>query len=128
MQKHLAQSREISFVLVVDDFSVKYQNQDVVLHLMAVIGKKYNFTVDWTGSKYLGMTITCDEKKRALEITLSMPGYVQAALKRFQVIRRSNPTHSPAPFEAPTYGKSIHYVTYDNFAPISPAKTYIQEV
>jgi hypothetical protein len=34
------ESRAISFVLVVDDFPVKYQHHDDALHLMSVIGKK----------------------------------------------------------------------------------------
>ena len=46
---------------------------------MSVIGQKYKYTVDWNGSKYLGMNVDYDQQKR--EITLSMPGYVQAALK-----------------------------------------------
>jgi hypothetical protein len=83
--------------------------------------------VDWTGTKYLGMTVQYAQDKR--EISLSMPGYVQAALKRFKVTRNSKPTHAPAPFVPPTYGKHVQYATRDDSAPLSPSDTtYIQEV
>ena len=67
------------------------------------------------------MTVTYDEIKR--EITQSMPGYVQAALKRFQITRHSKPTHSPAPYKFPAYGKHVQYVSYDDSAPLSPSDT-----
>jgi len=120
-------TRAISFVLVVDDFSVKYSHHADALHLMEVLGHKYKYTVDWTGSKYLGMSVVHDKDKH--EITLSMPGYVQAALKRFQVSRNSKPTHSPAPFEPPLYGRHVQYPSIDDSAAASPTETtYIQEV
>ena len=114
-------------MLVVDDFSVKYSHHADALHLMEVLGHKYKYTVDWTGSKYLGMSVVHDKDKQ--EITLSMPGYVQAALRRFQVSRNSKPTHSPAPFDPPIYGRHVQYVSIDDSTPSSPTETtYIQEV
>jgi hypothetical protein len=121
------QTRPISFVLVVDDFSVKYVHHSDALHLLSIIGNKYKYTVDWDGTKYLGMTVNHDRKKR--ELTLSMPGYVQAALKRFHVTRKSKPTHSPAPFEPPIYGKHVQYVPHDDSPRLDPAATtFVQEV
>ena len=114
-------------MLVVDEFSVKYAHRADALHLMDVLSQKYKYTVDWTGSKYLGMTVVHDKTRH--EITLSMPGNVQAALKRFQVSRNSKPTHSPAPFEPPLYGRHVQFTPTDESPPASPAETtYIQEV
>mgnify|MGYP000511678660 CR=1 FL=1 len=72
-------TKAISFVLVVDDFLVKYSTLEDVVHLLEVIGQKYKFTVDLTGSKYFGMSVAYDQTKD--EITLSVPGYVRTALK-----------------------------------------------
>ena len=120
-------TRPISFVLVVDDFSVKYKDRSDALHLLATLGTKYEYTVDWTGAKFLGMTVKYDKTHR--ELTLSMPGYVKAALKRFDVTRKPKPTHSPAPFVAPAYGAKTQYATHDDSAPTTPDQTkYIQEV
>ena len=120
-------TRPISFVLVVDDFSVKYTEHSDALHLLATLGRKYEYTVDWAGSKFLGMTVQYDRSRHAL--TLSMPGYVQAAMRRFDVQRKPKPTHSPALFVAPAYGAKTQYAAHDDSAPTSPAQTkYIQEV
>ncbi len=52
--------RPISFTLVVDDFGVKYVNQDDVKHLIDSIKKTYTLTEDWTGNLYCGITLEWD--------------------------------------------------------------------
>jgi hypothetical protein len=48
------------FSLVVDDFGVQYSKTEDVEHLAATLRSLY-ITMDWTGSKYLGLTIKHDK-------------------------------------------------------------------
>ncbi len=92
----------VTFTLVVDDYLVKFSSKADAEHLIAILELEYDVKVDWSASRYLGMTITQD--KTACTITLSMPGYVEAALKRFGVVVKAKPTVSPAVFTPPNYG------------------------
>jgi hypothetical protein len=42
------------FLLVVDDFGIKYIGRDNAEHLMAAIKKNYDISSDWTVSAYCG--------------------------------------------------------------------------
>jgi hypothetical protein len=91
--KHVSNS--ITFTLVVDDFAVKYKSEDDVKHLIATLRKVYELTEDWKGSRYLGMSITFMGSGKSRRVSLSMPGYVEAALRRFPV-KSSRPVSAPA--------------------------------
>jgi hypothetical protein len=71
-------TRPISFLLVVDDFGVKYVGREHAEHLMACIKKNYNISSDWNGRAYCGLTLDWDYKNRTLD--LYMPGYIKSAL------------------------------------------------
>jgi hypothetical protein len=75
-------TRPISFSLVVDDFGVKYVGREHAEHLMACIKNNYNILSDWNGSAYCGLTLDWDYKNRTVD--LSMPGYIKAALHKYQ--------------------------------------------
>jgi hypothetical protein len=75
-------TRPISFSLVVDDFGVKYVGREHAEHLMACIKKKYNISSDWNGGAYCGLTLDWDYKNRTVD--LSIPGYIKAALHKYQ--------------------------------------------
>ena len=64
-----------------DNFGVKYVGEEHVHHLMGVLREHYNITDDWQGKKYIGITLDWDYQKR--QVHLTMPGYVQKALKQF---------------------------------------------
>ncbi len=55
-------TRPICFCLVVDDFAVKYVNQEDADHLIKAIQKHYPMTVDTAATKYIGLTIEWDYK------------------------------------------------------------------
>ena len=74
-------TRSIQFTLVVDDFGVKYQHERDVAHLMGALKENYRIKEDWTGGKYIGITLDWDYVRR--QVHLSMPGYNEAALKQF---------------------------------------------
>ena len=45
-------SRPIAFILVVDDFGVKYATQDDINHLITSLKSTHKLTEDWTGNLY----------------------------------------------------------------------------
>jgi hypothetical protein len=75
--------RPTTFTLVVNDFGVKYTNQDDADHLMNTLKLLHSISINWTGDKYCGIQLAWDYKKNCTW-DLSMPGYVARALKRFQ--------------------------------------------
>ena len=68
--------------------------------------------MDWTASKYIGMSIEYNRKEHWLR--LSMPGYVKAALVRFGVERSCKPTHNPTKFDPIVYGQRIQPTEVDD--------------
>jgi hypothetical protein len=120
-------SHEVAFTLVVDDFGIKYQRREDVQHLLAAIREEYQVTEDWSGSKYLGMTI--DHSNIANTVTVSMPGYVAAALRRFSVDVSCKQTDSPSQYTPPVYGSAQQLTTVDSSPSLSPARAKrIQEI
>ncbi len=68
--------------MVVDDFVVKYQKKEDVNHLLNTLKKDYEVTEDWTGTKYLGLTVIWDYEN--CKVHLWMPGYIKKASLRFK--------------------------------------------
>ena len=82
--------RPIDFTLVVDDFGVGYEKNEHTLHLLQTLRQYYEaVSVDWTGTLYCGITLKWDYAKRTCE--LSMPGYVQQAVRKFPRDDNGNP-------------------------------------
>jgi hypothetical protein len=102
-------TRPISFSLVVDDFRVKYVGQEHAEHLMACIKKKYNISSDWKGGAYCGLTLDWDYNNRTVD--LSMPGYIKAALHKYQHPAPACPEHAPHTWNQPIYGAKTQFVT-----------------
>ena len=74
--------KPISFVLCVDDFAIKYTNTNDPNHLQQALKTKYTITTDLTGRLYCGISLNWNYDKKYVD--LSMPGYVQSALYKFQ--------------------------------------------
>jgi hypothetical protein len=84
-------TRPISFSLVVDDFGVKYVGREHAEHLLACIKKNYNISSDWNGTAYCGLTLDWNYQDRTVD--LSMPGYIKAALRKYQHPAPARPEH-----------------------------------
>ena len=97
-------TRNLRFVVWVDDFMVAYQkgHGDDVQYLLSVLKEQYDFKVDWTGHNYLGLTIDYDRQKRT--ITVSIPGYVKRMLAEFSVVIAARDPGSPIAYITPRYG------------------------
>ena len=107
----------VAFTLVVDDFGIKYGHRDDAQHLIDTLAKLYTIKTDWTGRKYVGLTIDHNKGKRTL--SLSMPGYVEAAIQRFGVTRSTRQVHSPSEYVSHKYGAHTQYTEHDESAPVT---------
>ena len=74
--------RPILFSLVVDDFGIQYVGKTHANHLITAIEEHYQFTKDWGGTLYCGITLRWNYQNRTVD--LSMPGYVDAMLHKYQ--------------------------------------------
>jgi hypothetical protein len=113
-------TRSISFSLVVDDFGVKYIGREHAEHLMECIKKNYKISSDWKGSAYYGLTLEWNYKNRTVD--LSMPGYIKAALHKYQHADPRRPEHAPHPWNPPVYGTKTQYVEDENNSPALSTK------
>ena len=110
------ESRQISFTLVVDDFGISYVDKADAEHLEDALKKNYPMTVDWTGDKYIRITLSWNYSKR--ELRTSKPGYVNKTLKQFNHILSSQKrVDSPTPFVPPNYGSRKPQMTYKDTSP-----------
>lgn len=99
--------RNILFSLVVDDFGVKYCNKEDANHLHSTLNKYYSCSSDWTGERYCGLTLKWNYNARTCDI--SLPGYIERALQRFQHPAPQSPEDAPHPYVPPKYGAKIQY-------------------
>ena len=52
------ETRQIAFILVVDDFAIKYVDKADVGHLLVCLREKYRVKVDWDAQQYIGINLT----------------------------------------------------------------------
>ena len=121
-------TRPIQFALTVDDFAVKYVGKEHALHLKSVLEQHYKITLDWTGKRYIGMTLDWDYEKR--QVHVSMPGYVEKALKQFGHKWSGTKQYAPFPSTPIKYGAKKQYATEESTAPEldKHGKKFIQQV
>lgn len=86
-------TRPVQFTLTVDDFGVKYVGKHNADHLIAALRAHYEVEEDWTGSIYCGISLHWDYVHRHVDI--SMPGYVDKLLARFEHTPPKRPQNSP---------------------------------
>jgi hypothetical protein len=97
-----AGARRTTFVLCVDDFGVKYFSKADAQHLIDAIQTHYDLTIGWQGTFYCGLTL--DWHYVAGYVDVSMPGYVDRALKKFNHSAPLRHQHSPHKWIEPAYG------------------------
>jgi hypothetical protein len=113
-------SRPISFVLVIDDFGIKYQNRDDYDYLISCLSRLYHVKSHPIASKFLGFAISHNRSQRTL--SLSYPGYVDALLHRLRP-HGVKPAASPAIYHPPVFGLSApQHATTDSSPPATTAQ------
>lgn len=100
--------RPIYFTLIVDDFGIKFTNIKNTMHLIKTLKKWYEIEVDWTGSRYAGITLKWDYQNRFVDITL--PNYTKNKLKElnFESDKKRDSPH-PGPTLAKNSQKPINF-------------------
>ena len=100
--------RPIDFTLVVDDFGVGYEDNEHALHVLQTLHQYYEaISVDWTFTLYCGITIKWAYRQQTCE--LSMPGYVQQTINKFQygITSPNKAPDTPHPYKA-TKKQGLH--------------------
>ena len=113
-------TRKITFSLVVDDFGVKYTDRADVEFLISVLESEYELHVDWSGNKYLGISLEWNYLAARRSVALSLPGYVEKGLIACEFTPSPNAVHSPGGFVRPEYGIKTQLTTVDTSPLISP--------
>ena len=120
-------TRDIKFILVLDDFGIKYLKKDDLDHLIKLLKKYYEVTVDMEGKEYIKIELDWDYEKR--EVHLSMPPYLQKALQKFDNTIPTKQEDSPYPHNEPKYGAKQKFAEYDTSAPVGKEEQkYVQKV
>jgi hypothetical protein len=119
--------RPIQFTLVVNDFCIKHLGKEHAQHLKNAQKEHCKLTCNWTGKQYIRITLDWDYNKR--HVHLSMPNYVQKALKQFQH-KASKLQHAPYQSATIQYGTQKQYATQELKVPLldDRAKRFIQQV
>ena len=122
--------RPIDFTLVIDDFGVGYEDNEHALHLLQTLCQYYEaVSVDWTGTLYCGITLKWDYRQWTCK--LSMPGYVQQIVTKFQygMTSTNKSTDAPHPYKAnKKHGLPMTNPT-DNSAKLSPQEIkHLQQI
>jgi hypothetical protein len=108
-------TRNIAFVLVVDDFGIKYVSESDLSDLVRVLQLKYSLTLDMSGTTYLGLKINHDENEHT--ISISLPGYIERTLLSLNVIKSEKPVHNPVKYIPPVYGSNLTQQSYVDTSP-----------
>ena len=114
-------SNWVVFALVVDNFGVKYSREENFKHLLSALRILYEITVNYQGSKFLGLLIDWDYENGTVDI--SMPKYIEKVLTRCQHIACGQRQHSPHKWKAPTFWQKTQYATDNNTIPASTDAT-----
>jgi uncharacterized protein YktA (UPF0223 family) len=109
MWKH--KTRDIKFVLIVDDFGIKYIKEADLDHLIAALEKHYEVTVDKEGREYVKIELDWDYEN--IKVHLSMQPYLQKALRQFNNVVPSKSQDSPYPHVPPKYDEKEQFAEYD---------------
>jgi hypothetical protein len=116
--RHL--TRPIAFVLVVDDFAVKYHNRDDFDFLVSSLSCLYQVKAHPVATKFLGFALALDREQRTM--TLSYPGYINSLLLRLRP-DGIKPASSPSTYVQPHYGSSApQRPTSDSSPPATPTQ------
>jgi hypothetical protein len=102
--------------LVVDDFAVVWNDKNAMDHLIHTLTTLYQVKVNWLGTKYLGMDIDINRKRR--RVTLTMPGYIDKLLRKVRP-NGIKGASTPAHYTPPNYAKAGQHTATVDLAPLA---------
>ena len=115
------QTRQTKFCLCVDDFGIKYYSKADLDHLLKTLGQHYQYSVDITGTDFCGLHYVWNYAERYVDV--SLPLYIQKALKRFNHKPKNGPQYAPhhhIPVRYSQKGERQYATQDDNSPPLSP--------
>ena len=104
-----------TFVLCVDDFGIKYNNEDDLQHLIDTLQEHYEISIDREGKNYCGLTFTWHYAQEYVNV--AMPQYVIKALAKFNHPKTHRPQHAPHCWNKAVYGQRIQYIAPSSQSP-----------
>jgi hypothetical protein len=122
-------TKPIKFTLIVDDFCIHYEGKQHAHHLIAAFKQDYKaVTTDWEDTLFCGITLNWDYKAQSVD--LSMPGYVEKALREFQHVEPTKAEHQPHRNNEPQYGVKLQLTDpIDTAAPLTESQnTLLQKI
>jgi hypothetical protein len=119
---------DVTFCLVVDDYGVKYTNKVDAEYLINALREICEVTIDWTGSLYIGITLQWDYDAKTVDI--SMPGYIEKAVQRFNHTSSQRKQDSPYEWARPKYRHNLQLAEPPGESPLldPPVVTELQEI
>ena len=114
--KHVSNSTQ--FTLTVDDFGVKYVGRHNAQHLIRALHQHYDVEEDWDGSLYCGISLKWNYDNGHVDI--SMPGYIDKLLTRFEHKPPLKPQHSPHAAPPRKFGQDAQEPLEHDHQPILP--------
>ena len=114
----------ISFSHVVDGFRVKYVGKNNSDHIISALREMYTVSTNWKGTIFYRLTLNWNYTAGWVDV--SMPGYVTAAIHKFQHLPPTNKQDAPHPCNLPIYGAHTQYSTPDDDSPLLPPATINQ--
>ena len=106
----------IRFVLVMDDFGIKYLKKEDLDHTIHVLIRHYDVTVDLDGKEFVKIELDCNYERG--RVHLSMQPYLQKALRQFNDAIPTKKEDSTYQHTPPKFGVKEQFVEYDTSAPI----------
>ena len=104
--------KPIIFVVVVDDFGVKYEGKQNANHLVDKLTNHYEISIDWAGKLFCGVSLNWDYTNRW--VNFAMPEYITKMLLCFQHAQPWQPQHAPHCHEHIMFGKNAQTAPVDN--------------
>jgi hypothetical protein len=99
------------FVLIVDNFGIKYFTTEDLDHLINTLKKYYDVKVDPEGKELVKIELDWDYENR--KVHLSMKPYLDKALPQFNNVVPTKCQHSPYPHVEPKYGAKQQFAEYN---------------
>jgi len=119
--------RPTQFVLVVDDFGIKYFTKDNLDHLADTLKKYYRVKIDPDGKELVKIELDWDYTNK--KVHLSMKPYLEKSLRQFDNVVPTKHQHSPYPHVKPKYGAKQQFAEYDESESAGDEeKTRIQKI
>lgn len=120
-------TRPTQFVLIVDDFGIKYFSREDLDHLVDSLKKYYEVKVDPEGRELVKIELDWDYENK--KVHLSMKPYLDKLLRQFNNVVPKKRQDSPFPHVEPKYGAKVQFAEYDQSKPVGEEeKKHIQKV